>query len=403
MRFRFLLYSLLSLILSACAAQGPGPTVVAVDGKPMGCATRAVALDTDFASAAAAACTPLSATRLALTIAPEDAPPINCSAWYAFRLTPRRPGSVTVDLDYTACEHRYWPKTSTDGVTWTALPQTAVTIREVDGQKQAQLRLQLDTSPLFVAGQEIVAGAAYDAWLAGAAQHPAVQRSRLGVSAQQRPIDMLTLAAPGSSPRETVVLVGRQHPPEVTGALAMFAFMDRLMADDPLAVRYRTRFRTIAVPLLNPDGVEHGHWRHNTGGVDLNRDWGPFTQPETRLMDQLLKNVAADPEQQLTLLLDFHSTWKDVVYTLTDEQVTRPADFTPRWIARMQDVLGDGLPVERDPSHNADRPVAKAFVFEAYGVPTATFELGDETPRAEVALRGRVAAQAMMEILLNDS
>jgi hypothetical protein len=31
----------------------------------------------------------------------------------------------------------------------------------------------------------------------------------------------------------------------------------------------------------NPDGVDKGHWRLNDGGVDLNRDWGPFTQPET--------------------------------------------------------------------------------------------------------------------------
>ena len=38
----------------------------------------------------------------------------------------------------------------------------------------------------------------------------------------------------------------------------------------------------IVYPLMNPDGVDEGHWRHNTGGIDLNRDWAHYNQPETR-------------------------------------------------------------------------------------------------------------------------
>ncbi len=37
----------------------------------------------------------------------------------------------------------------------------------------------------------------------------------------------------------------------------------------------------LILPLLNPDGMALGHWRHNLGSVDLNRDWGIFGQPET--------------------------------------------------------------------------------------------------------------------------
>ena len=45
--------------------------------------------------------------------------------------------------------------------------------------------------------------------------------------------------------------------------------------------------------VLKPDGVADGHWRHNDGGKDLNRDWGPFTQPETQAVAGVLEKLAA--------------------------------------------------------------------------------------------------------------
>ena len=46
----------------------------------------------------------------------------------------------------------------------------------------------------------------------------------------------------------------------------------------------KREIRAAVVPLANPDGVEQGHWRHNAQGVDLNRDWDRFQQPETRAL-----------------------------------------------------------------------------------------------------------------------
>ena len=40
----------------------------------------------------------------------------------------------------------------------------------------------------------------------------------------------------------------------------------------------------------NPDGVDSGYWRHNSNGVDLNRDWIEFTQPETKAIKQFLES-----------------------------------------------------------------------------------------------------------------
>ena len=66
------------------------------------------------------------------------------------------------------------------------------------------------------------------------------------------------------------------------------------------------------IPNMNPDGVEHGFWRHNMGGIDLNRDWGPFTQPETVLVRDQLDRFVQTGSPQLSLFLDFHSTDRDV-------------------------------------------------------------------------------------------
>lgn len=396
----------------AAAVPGPGSALAAVTGaatapvaaaQKAGCANRHVQLDTDFPTGAAARCDAVGKRELVVTLAPEDAPPINCSAWYAFRLTPqggaKRGQRVTITLNYTACGHRYWPKVSEDGVRWTRLSVKDVTLFENQGIKQARLRIRIGERPLFVAGQEIIAPSTNDQWLAEKSRHPDVSRTVLGQSAEGRTIDQLTITSARTPPREQVVLLGRQHPPEITGAQAMLAFVDTILSDDPIAIAYRARFSTIVVPMLNPDGVARGHWRHATGGLDLNRDWGPFTQPETRLMQSLLQRIADDPARTLRLFLDFHSTHKDVVYTLPDSKVSDPPGFTADWLARYQDRM-PGYRVERDASHNPGLPTAKSWVYEAYRVPTATFEIGDETDRTRIAEIGREAALAMMETML---
>jgi hypothetical protein len=367
------------------------------------CSTRAATIDRDFPTGAFAACEAQGTRTFHLTIAPEDAGDINCSAWYAFRLSPapgaRRKTSVQVTLDYTTCGHRYRPKISSDGVSWVALPRSAVEITGEGDGRSARIAVPVGNGPVFIAAQEILPPSAYDAWLETQAAASFAQRSTLGQSTEGRDIDALTLADPASTQRETVVLVGRQHPPEVTGALAMLPFVETLMGDSELAKAYRARFETIVVPLLNPDGVVRGHWRHNTGGVDLNRDWGPFTQPETRLMQGVLQAIAADPERHLRVLIDFHSTGDDVFYTIPDELPTDPPLFTRNWLALLQERMPD-YTVNRDARHASGRPISKAHAFDTYGVPGITFEIGDDTDRDLIQRIGRESAIAMMYTLL---
>lgn len=394
----------LSLAASILVAAGSNAVPAAaksqtIDQTQASCAGETASIDKGFPTGAYDACEVIAKKHYKLTIAPEDEGDINCSAWYAFRVIPERKGRITVDLDYTECGHRYWPKTSTDGVNWTYLPKKSVTIEGPRGERSARLSLKLGKKPMFVAAQEILPPSVYDAWFAAHQNTPFANVSVLGKSAQGRAIKLLQIAQPDATQRETVVLVGRQHPPEVTGALAMFPFLETIMGDSDLAKAYRARFETLAVPLLNPDGVVLGYWRHNTGGVDLNRDWGPFTQPETALMRDLLEQIAANPAQDLRVMIDFHSTTRDVFYTIPDELPTDPELFTKKWLERYQERMPD-YEVYRDARHKAGRPISKAHVFDVYGAPGITFEIGDKTDRKLINRIGRESAMAMMETML---
>ena len=66
---------------------------------------------------------------------------------------------------------------------------------------------------------------------------------------------------------------------------------------------------------MNPDGVDLGHWRHNSGGVDLNRDWSKYHQKEIKTTVDFISKTLKASNSKLVLGLDFHSTYYDVFYT----------------------------------------------------------------------------------------
>jgi murein tripeptide amidase MpaA len=247
---------------------------------------------------------------------------------------------------------------------------------------------------MWIAGQETLTTAYYDEWINALASTPGVQTRLAGRSVQSRPIYM----AETETRKEIIILLGRQHPPEVSGALAMRPFVSTLLDDTQLAREFRERYQLIILPLLNPDGVVAGHWRHNVNGVDLNRDWGPFTQPETKIMRDWLAD-ADSKGLELRLMLDFHSTNRNVFYTQRDIDVTDPANFTAQWL---------GAAARRLPAYNFEREAAETsaqansrnYFYTRYGIPAITYETGDETDRDQIESSAEVFAEEMMRTLL---
>ena len=128
--------------------------------------------------------------------------------------------------------------------------------------------------------------------------------------------------------------------PEVTGYFAFKAFMEELLKDTSISNDFIDRYHVLAFPLVNPDGVDLGHWRHNAGGVDTNRDWGKYRQPEIKAIVRYIHTVLRKEKAQLVLGLDFHSTWYDVFYTNVERKATPFPNFLDDWF----NVLENRIP-----------------------------------------------------------
>ena len=384
--FRLLTVFAVAILFASCAINAP----VFPAGEV--CETPAFSVVDGFSGARRGKCTVLSDSHVRLDILPESSGKINDSPWYAFKLSSDSPMTAKISLRYSGGHHRYWPKVSKDGQHWTRLDARRV-VSSANG-RNAKFEIDLSSDPVWVAGQELITPVTYDIWnnrIAKAAHLPIMV---LGSSTAGLPIHAFDSNA-GS--REVLFLVGRQHPPEISGAFAFFAFTETILGDSDLAQQFRARFRVIAIPLLNPDGVVGGNWRNNLGGVDLNRDWGPFTQPETQLVAELLDDLDAS-DSKIRMFIDFHSTKENVFYALPD--VTHPPDFIATWLDAARSRTPN-YPFALTQGPATSMAIGKNYIYERYGIPAVTFEVGDETDRNIARAAAKVFAEELMQLMLN--
>lgn len=325
------------------------------------------------------------------TIRPENTP-INPSAWYAFRLWSDSPRRISLVLNYEDGWHRYSPKISRDGETWELLDSTLVEVDTVN----ATLSLSLDKNKLWLAGQELENSSHVKKWCENLATHADVDFETIGKSVQDRPLYCLHIGSGASSEKPSIVVLSRQHPPEVSGYLAMKAFVEALIEDNPLANDFRKKYNVLVFPLMNPDGVDMGHWRHNAGGIDLNRDWAYYRQAETRQIADFIVATAKQNKSEVILGLDFHSTYKDVYYT--NKMTSSLSPFKDYWLMGIDEAIDD-YDINEKPS-NVGRPVSKAWFFEQFNAEGITYEIGDNTPRPFIKKKGRISAIEMMQLLV---
>jgi len=344
-----------------------------------------------------------------ITITPENTP-INPSPWYAFQVWSATPGDVAVRLVYgDTVRHRYTPQLSHDGLQWQEIAPGRVTAEGAPATAGATARptsivmqLNVTDKPLWVAGQELQTSKHVFAWMDAIAAQRGGQVREIGKSTGGRPLKLLTLGNP--SGKKAMLVIGRQHPPEVTGYFAMQAFVETLAGPTPLAQQFRKDWTIYVVPLMNPDGVDGGFWRHNVGGVDLNRDWADFNQPETRAVRDFLKSQSAKTGGTFYFGIDFHSTWDDIYYTLDDNKLKgNMPHLVPEWLAAVQRAIPDYKPAIKSTAKLEPTSISRNYFFKAYGMEALTFEIGDNTPRARIREKGEVGANALMKLMLEKS
>lgn len=326
--------------------------------------------------------------------------PINNSTWYSFKIRADTVKTINLKLTYVHGEHRYYPELSRDGRNWTSIDSTS--FREDTLNGTATLKLEVSPDPLWVSAQELLTEEDYAAWADSLAEKPFIRRDTVGYSHQNRPIRKITIdEITDRTNRGVLIITGRLHPPEVTGALASLIFIEELASNSDLANRFRQYFEVLAFPFANPDGVQNGHWRHNAGGIDLNRDWKDFNQPETRaIRDDLLATVKADSSKKVFYGIDFHSTNENIFYPINREIKTFPDDFTYLWVDSLIATFPD-TEFEVEP-FDTSSPITKNWIYRTFGADAVTYEVDDSADREKLKAIARKSAQIIMELLLEE-
>ena len=328
-------------------------------------------------------------------VSPENFP-INHSAYFSFRLWSEVEKDIELEIHYTKHKHRYWPKLSRDRETWVRLDSSA--FDTLKAPNIATLKLHLTPDKLYVSGQELLTSGDVKKWGDKISSMPHVSSSVAGKSKLGRDMQFLDICQGLPKGKDAIVVIGRQHPPEVTGHYAMESFVEEIMDDNYLSNAFRKKFRILVYPLMNPDGVDLGHWRHSAGGIDLNRDWQHYHQEEIRVVANHIVETTKKNKNDVLFGIDFHSTQKDLYYTL-------PADYDPTvkglkdlWLQGIDDSFPDYTPDDRPGALN--NPISKGWFYVQLDAEAITYEIGDETPRDFIREKGRVAARELMQLLV---
>jgi hypothetical protein len=331
-----------------------------------------------------------------LDIYPENGP-INNSAYYAFKAWSNAPKDFYFQFKYPkGYKHRYIPKIKRNNI-WTVLDSSKMYRKD----SIVTVKLSLTKAPILVAAQELQSSREVKEWYTNLVKgkEDYVRLESFGRSVLGRDLPVMDIYKGNPQDKELIVLITRQHPPEVTGFFAFKEFLKTVLSDSELSDKFLNKYRIIAFPIMNPDGVDLGHWRHNANGVDTNRDWSKYNQPEIKQAVTYITKQAKKFDNKILLGLDFHSTWHDVFYTNKIRENTTMPNFIDDWFAALEREIPDYKVNEA--SGNSTKPVSKGWFLYGHNAVGITYEIGDKTPKDAINLMGKVSATEMMKILTN--
>jgi predicted deacylase len=249
----------------------------------------------------------------------------------------------------------------------------------------------------YIASQEIITQSWYYNWFNELKETGKVRSETIGFSVLKKPITMFFIETDIKNPY--IIILGRQHPPEVTGAFALKGFIDQLVSPSQLSQNFLNQYNIIFVPLMNPDGVDNGHWRYNVNKIDLNRDWGTFSQPETIAVNEKLIRLTAN--SKLALFIDFHSTYNNIFYISENSSNNLSKFSLENWINNSSSgLLGIGYNFQLINSSNKDNGVSKNYIYNKYNIPSMTYEVSDSEDRKKIKQSSSILATELMKFLV---
>lgn len=192
-----------------------------------------------------------------------------------------------------------------------------------------------------------------------------------------------------------IVLVTRQHPPEIPGgSIGFIAFFEELMSAADYAIQFRKKFNIYSFPLLNPDGADEGNWRHNSNGVHLNHDWVDFTQPETQMVKKFLSTKVKEGNN-IRFAIDFHTSYSGPYMLILDSiNNTKANRIIPKWIGGIKTNSSFKVEARR---RSQELPYCYNYFYNQFGCEAVTYEEGDEIDRKIIEKRAIIYAKELMK------
>ncbi|NAS32736.1 hypothetical protein GTQ40_17280 [Flavobacteriaceae bacterium R38] len=320
--------------------------------------------------------------------------PVNESPWFAFGISSETKKEIRLELEYGKYKHRYIPKLSSDKKNWKTINASNIEIDTISGN--ALIRLEVSQDQLYVSAQELESSEATYQWLDTLINQKAfLSKEVAGRTVKNNEGYVLTS---NNDLKKAVVLIARQHPPEIPGGTIGFkAFYETLLNDSQVAQRFREKYNIITFPLLNPDGADAGNWRHNANGADLNRDWQEFRQPETQMVKSYLNDKTSEGTE-IEFAIDFHTSYSGPYLLVLDsinEQKTQK--IIPNWIKDIE--TGSSFKVEAR-RRSQELPYCYNYFFNEYQSEAVTYEEGDEIDREIIKQRAITYANSLMKTLI---
>ena len=122
------------------------------------------------------------------------------------------------------------------------------------------------------------------------------------------PLDILYLTNFASTQsvinaRQSIIFTARVHPGETSGSYVIESVINNLLNNSEQSNNLLDKYIFKIIPMLNPDGVIHGHYRNNILGKDLNRMWQDPRDNETPTIYYLKKLISINKP---FFFCDFH-------------------------------------------------------------------------------------------------
>lgn len=354
-----------------------------------------IIIDTSFAGARLTNFQKVIDGRYKGYILPENEP-INSSPWFAFGIHSKEEIQIQLELNYGSYKHRYIPKLSYDKVNWK--PMLPSQIKTDTAKGTATLTLSLSSKKLYVAAQEMEPSAKTYAWVDSlVVKNPMIRKNVAGKTVLNK--DNFVLLIEQEEIKNSLVLIARQHPPEIPGgSFAFKSFYETIVADTELSTTFRNSFNIYTFPLINPDGADLGNWRHNANGKDLNRDWIDFSQPETQMVKSFLTDKTTEGKR-VRFGIDFHTSFSGPYLLVLDSvNENTPDKIIPNWIENIEE---NSIYEVNNRKRSQELPYCYNYFFNELNAEAVTYEDGDEIDRAIIRKKAQIYAEQLMKTLLN--